>query len=159
MDIERPNYFAIITANVRYDEKLKPNEKLLFSEITSLANKEGYCYATNKYFADLYKVSTRSITKWIANLEKQGYIETEMFCKEDKKITYRKIVPLWNKSSRGYRTKVLGGIELKFYHNNINNNNKYNNNINLDNNKKELEEEYQKNLSETAKNILNRKRK
>ena len=46
-----PNYFGILPANVRYDKRLKPMEKILYTEITALANKKGYCYATNSYFA------------------------------------------------------------------------------------------------------------
>ena len=67
---ERPNYYAIIPANIRYDNTLPPNAKLLYGEITALCNKDGYCHATNEYFAKLYSVSTRTITEWIKKLEK-----------------------------------------------------------------------------------------
>ena len=46
--MEQPSYYSILTANVRYDKELKANEKLLFSEITALSNRNGYCHATNK---------------------------------------------------------------------------------------------------------------
>lgn len=36
---EQPNYYAIILASVRYDNTLKFAEKLLYGEITALANK------------------------------------------------------------------------------------------------------------------------
>ncbi|MBK3956922.1 alpha/beta hydrolase, partial [Staphylococcus haemolyticus] len=42
---EQPSYYSIITANVRYDNRLTDSEKLLFAEITSLSNKYGYCTA------------------------------------------------------------------------------------------------------------------
>ena len=88
----RPNYYAIIPANVRYDNRLKPNEKLLYGEITSLANKHGYCYASNKYFANLYDVSKRTISNWISNLDKFGYIKLEYeYKKNSKEIEKRKI--------------------------------------------------------------------
>ena len=51
---ETPNYYAIIPSNVRYSD-LKPNAKLLYGEITALSNKHGFCFASNKYFANLYK--------------------------------------------------------------------------------------------------------
>ena len=47
MGKEKPNYYAIIPAEIRYDKKLTPNSKLLYGEITALANKEGYCWAGN----------------------------------------------------------------------------------------------------------------
>ena len=50
---EQPNYYAIIPATVRYDTNLKYAEKLLYGEITALANKNGYCYTQNKYLADV----------------------------------------------------------------------------------------------------------
>ena len=39
---EQPNYYAIIPATVRYEKNLKSAEKLLYGEITGLANKSGY---------------------------------------------------------------------------------------------------------------------
>ena len=68
MKKDYPSYYAIIPANVRYDKKLTPNAKLLYSEITALCNKKGYCWSTNKYFAELYDVSNTSISKWISSL-------------------------------------------------------------------------------------------
>lgn len=117
---EKPNYYAIIPAEVRYDKDLKPNEKLLYGEITSLMNKEGYCYASNKYFSKLYNVSTRSICEWVNNLINKGYIISEMVYKENStEIDYRKLtLPLWKKTSRGIEENFVGGIEENFHINN-----------------------------------------
>ena len=73
-----PNYFGILPANVRYDKKLKPMEKILYTEITALANSKGYCFATNSYFANLYDVHKNTAGTWINNLEKLGYIKSKI---------------------------------------------------------------------------------
>ena len=59
-DENKPNYYAIIPANVRYDSNLKAIEKLMYGEITALTYKEGYCFAKNGYFAELFDVANSS---------------------------------------------------------------------------------------------------
>lgn len=71
------SYYAFIPATVRYNKELKANEKLLYGEVTSLANKFGYCFATNRYFANLYDVTTHTVSQWLSHLEKLGYIHIE----------------------------------------------------------------------------------
>ena len=74
--MEKPNYYGILPANVRYDKELKPMEKILFTEISSLTSKEGYCYAKNSYFAELYDVHKNTVGNWINNLVKKGYLKS-----------------------------------------------------------------------------------
>jgi hypothetical protein len=81
----KPNYYAVIPANVRYDKELKDKAKLLYGEIVALSNKEGYCWATNNYFAELYGVSKMTISRLIQELAKRKYIDIEMKYKEDSK--------------------------------------------------------------------------
>ena len=45
-------YYSVIPSKILYNKELKANEKLLYAMITSLAYKEGYCFATNNYFAE-----------------------------------------------------------------------------------------------------------
>lgn len=71
---EKPTYYANIPANVRYSD-LKPNAKLLYGEITALSNKHGFCFASNNYFANLYKVNKNTISSWISDLKNKGFIE------------------------------------------------------------------------------------
>lgn len=73
---EKVGYYAIIPAHIRYDNELPANAKLLYGEITALCNKEGYCWATNDYFAKLYDCSKSTISRLISNLKKRGYIKT-----------------------------------------------------------------------------------
>lgn len=80
--MENPNYYAVIPANVRYDKELKPMAKLLYGEIAALAQKDGKCWATNNYFAELYGMAKASISRLISDLEKRGYIKIEIVYKE-----------------------------------------------------------------------------
>lgn len=86
-----PNYFSIIPARVRYDNDLSSSEKLLYSELTALANYKGYCYATNRYFAQLYNVSISTVSRWISKLEKKHYIYCSYSKKPNSKEQFRKI--------------------------------------------------------------------
>lgn len=116
MDNEKPNYFAIIPANIRYDKDLKPNEKLLYSEITALTNKEGYCWATNKYFADLYNKTPETISRWISHLASKNYLKIK-YKKSNQRVLTIKSIGI-DKNVKGGMTKMSNII--------INNNNKYN---------------------------------
>lgn len=82
---DKPNYYAIIPATVRYDNRLNPNTKLLYGELTALCNKEGYCWATNSYFAKLYGVSNQAVSGWINKLKSLNYITVEMVYEENTK--------------------------------------------------------------------------
>ncbi len=83
------SYYAIIPANIRYDDDISPNAKLLYGEITALCNEKGYCWASNSYFADLYGVSNKSVSRWIGQLIKKEYIYSEMIYKESGEIEKR----------------------------------------------------------------------
>jgi len=74
---EKPSYYAIIPANVRYSD-LKPNAKLLYGEITALSNKHGFCFASNNYFAELYNVNKNTISSWICDLKNKGFITVKI---------------------------------------------------------------------------------
>ena len=89
---EQPNYYAILSAEVRYDNRLKANVKLLFAEITALCNMNAECYASNKYFADLYKKEKGTISGWVGELVKYKYIKVRYTYKEGtREISHRYI--------------------------------------------------------------------
>ena len=123
---EYPNYYSITPATVRYDNRLKPNEKLLFGEITALSNIKGYCYSTNKYFSKLYDVATPTVSKWINHLKELGYIKVEMI-KEGKEIKGRHLFPVVDPINKKINTpineKVNSPINKKVKENNTSINN------------------------------------
>ena len=87
----KPGYYAIIPSNVRYCKELKFPERLLYGEITSLLTKEGYCFASNRYFADLYGVIPGTISRWISHLESLNFIKVVLIRNEKKQIIQRRI--------------------------------------------------------------------
>lgn len=108
---ERPAFYAILPATVRYDKDLKPIERLLYAEITSLCNAHGYCYATSKYFADLYEMRRESISRCISHLEKCGYIWVEI--SNDEKTGSTRKIYLTGKADGGCDQKITGGVTKK----------------------------------------------
>jgi len=109
---EKPNYYAIIPAHVRYNKELTLLERLLFGEITSLTNFKGYCWANNNYFAKLYGRSKGTISKSINKLNLLGFLEIKTVCVGkivDKRIIKIKEMPeLININT--YTHKSLGGV-------------------------------------------------
>ena len=85
---ENPSYYAIIPANVRYSD-LKPNAKLLYGEITALSNKFGFCFASNKYFSELYNVNKNTVSSWLSDLKNYGFIVIKIERDSNKQIIKR----------------------------------------------------------------------
>lgn len=142
---QQKNYFAVIPASVRYDKNLKPLAKLLYGEITALCNEKGYCWASNGYFAELYGVDNKTISRAIQQLEECGHIK----CVYDKTqqnndkrrifIEYgqkspdgmdKNVQTVGTKKSIPYRQKSPDGIDKNVQQNNTENstNNKTENN-------------------------------
>jgi len=97
---EKPSYYAIIPAEVRYSKKLTPNAKLLYAEITALCNMNGKCTASTQYFCRLYEVSRVSIQKWLKNLEENNYIKRiNIYLQGSKQIDTR-VITLINTPSK-----------------------------------------------------------
>lgn len=135
---ERPAYYAILTAKIRYDRNLKANEKLIYAEITALTNKEGYCHASNKYFSDLYDVTPQTVSSWISHLEKLGYIQVQIIRKNNqivqrriylKNINDKQEAPSIKKNLNTYKEKSEEGIKKNLKGNNTSSNNTSINNI------------------------------
>ena len=90
-EINRPGYYAIIPADVRYDDSIPANAKLLYGEISALIGAEGYCYASNTYFANIYKMTVENIARLISKLEKAGHIKRVVIRDKSGQIVQRKL--------------------------------------------------------------------
>lgn len=68
------NYYRVLTSTIMYDKKLSPIEKLLYAEITGILEANNECYASNRYFAELFDRNETTISTIINKLQKHGYI-------------------------------------------------------------------------------------
>lgn len=142
----KPSYYAVIPAEIRYDNKLSANAKLLYGEITALCNKKGFCWATNKYFAELYGVTDRSIKTWINQLVSNAYVKVDYRYRENTEaiesrcisiqINGKKFPNLGKNISWGKEENFLKGGEENFLQNNTSINNTFNNRDDENENKK-----------------------
>ena len=148
MTKENPNYYSIITADVRYSKDLSCFEKLLYSDIASLTNKNGYCNASNKYFAKVFNKSVSSITKAVSNLVKHEFLESVLI-KDDSNVIIERKLYLVSKITIPIVKNEHRGI-VKNYDRGIVKNDQYNNtSINTINN------EYKKNINTKKRSFIN----
>jgi len=126
---EQPSYYAVLTAEVRYSKVLKPMEKLMYAEITVLANTTGECFATNKYFAELYDVSVETVSRWIANLAKHKFINRRIKYREGSKQIEKRFIslshPIDEKINTPHDNKVMTPIDKKVKDNSTSFNSSY----------------------------------
>lgn len=74
-EINKKSYFSIVPAEVRYCRDLgNASPRDLYGEVSALCNEKGFCWATNKYFADLYETTSRTIQRWLKLLEDNNFI-------------------------------------------------------------------------------------
>ena len=102
--MEQSSYYAVIPAFVRYCKDVPDGAKLLYGEITALCNAQGYCWASNKYFSDLYGKSSDTISRWISQLAQAGFILTLV---DNQNGNTRKI---WLSEAETYRQKSVDPI-------------------------------------------------
>ena len=131
---ESIGYYSVIPATVLYNKDLKANEKLLYAIITSLACKEGYCFASNKYLAEKLDVNPKTVSSWISDLRDKSFITVELIRNKNNQIIQRKIyindLPYPLNNGYQYQSKNGQAIHQKAEDNNIRNNNKINNKVN-----------------------------
>ena len=131
MTNNEPGYYAVIPASVRYDNKLPANAKLLYGEITALCSKEGYCWATNDYFAELYKTTEKTVSRWIKHLKDRNLVDCKLktFRYEDGTIKKVRYIILDKNAVTVLDKIVLDHTDKIVQYNNTNSNNTISNNL------------------------------
>lgn len=121
-DIEKPNFYAILPANVRYDKNIPPNAKLFYAEITSILQHNNRCYASNSYFSRVFNITEIQVSRIIKKLLEAGYILVDY--KATSKGTQRFIALNINVNTPlNINDKTPLNINVKHNNNSINNTN------------------------------------
>ena len=115
----KSNYYAVIPAIVRYDKDLTDKAKLLYGEITCLCNKEGYCFATNNYFSNLYNCTPRAIQFTLSKLQEKGYIKIIVENNYQRKIYLTDALRYEKIFTPPHENNFIGGYEKNFTNKNI----------------------------------------
>lgn len=77
MENHKKSSYAIIPCYILDDENIEEGAKNLYARISMLSD-EGRCWATNEYFAEKHKVTTRCIQNWLKQLKDAEYIDVEV---------------------------------------------------------------------------------
>lgn len=88
---DQANYYMVIPAKV-WNTKINPQAILLYGHISVLANKNGYCWATNNYFEQALGISEATVTRCLLTLETIGVIKRHIIYKEGSKQIAKRLI-------------------------------------------------------------------
>ena len=149
--MKKENY-SIITEEIKTNKEITDFQKILFCEIVSLTQKDWFCFASNKFFAEKFWKSesyiSKSITKfwkiWLLKIfiDKEKWNSRKIYIWKTKNVTwktsYTPVTELLDSSDiaiaqewQTYSTGVTDPIALEWQYNNININNKNNKEKNI----------------------------
>ena len=86
-----PGYTALLPPRVRYDKELRSTGKLLYAEISAMADVTGFCWASNRYLAELLGITKGTVSELLAELEDHGYIMINVLRDERGQVTERRL--------------------------------------------------------------------
>ncbi len=88
----KQSFYNVVTSDVLDDKRLELGEIVLFVRISGLTVKNGFCYASDEFFAKKLQKSIRTVQRWLARLEDFGYIQrVPQYYPNSKKIKCRYI--------------------------------------------------------------------
>lgn len=112
--------FLMLTYDILTDERLTDFERILYSAITGLCRKEGYCWASNAYIAKMLNKSESRVIDSITKLVNLGYLKREVVYKKKKdkdgkiittkQISFRKLFVVINNGG-SVENNTRGSVE------------------------------------------------
>ena len=158
------NFFNQIPVPIIEAEDLNDFEKLLFSEIYTMANSYGSIFPSNAYLATRYGKTKVTISNTLRKLQEKGYIDLE-YRYSGKEIDKRFIYPCLNKLNGGIKEnfntpkrKFKEGIKENFK-DNISSNKSINKSFNNISDKSDKESDLENRFSLLWKMYPNKKGK
>ena len=104
-----------IPAEILLNEEVSDKEKIILAIILYLSEETKSCFASNKYIANIVKVTHERVSKIISSLKNKGYVNVKLKYKTDsKEIEERQITPIVENINR-YNQDVQEGIETNNY--------------------------------------------
>lgn len=125
------NWYAVITADVLYDNTINARQKLLVAVVSNLSNTKGYCFASNSHLSKMMNVSVSTIQRDLSVLEGK-YLGRVVKLKDNGEVDYRALTPINNYHPTSLVTPPHSTSDMTphstgaMYNNKVNNN-KYNN--------------------------------
>ena len=80
-------YFPLNPSGALQNKDLSDGAKITYALILGLANRFGYCFASNGYLAESRNLSESGLRKHIVELKQYGCIELEYNQRNDRRIT------------------------------------------------------------------------
>ena len=140
-DFQGANYYVVIPQEVLHDNRLTPLARLIYGEISALANINGYAWISNKKLAIKYKVTKATISAAISKLQEFEYIRSHLIYKENSKEVEKRnlyinpiqknLNTLYKNNLTEYAKKSDEGIQKNLKDNNTSNNTMNNTNNNI----------------------------
>lgn len=104
-----------IPAEILLNEDLSDKEKIILAIILYLSEETKSCFASNKYIANIVKVTHERVSKIISSLKDKGYVNIKLKYKTDsKEIEQRQIIPIVENVNRCSQ-KHLEDIDINNY--------------------------------------------
>jgi hypothetical protein len=71
----RSGLYYVIPSQIFEDQNLNHTEIVFYALLSGLAEHDGYCFASNKYFSEKMRKGTEQIERYLKKLEDLGYIQ------------------------------------------------------------------------------------
>jgi hypothetical protein len=119
-------FFGMIPSNLRHCKDIKPNSKVLYSEIMACLEPDGTCIKRNAYFTKMLGIGKSTISNCLTELRNYGFIKVRMdFEKGTNKFLKRYITPTnfmggVNRNIENTHTENLDGVDSNASLNGVN---------------------------------------